>query len=234
MHSQPTKRQIHAISLDLDDTLWAIAPVMQRAERILHDWFAQHCPLVVQQYDIEAMRALRQQLWIDHPELQHDYTATRRLSLEKTMLPLGYQAPQVDAAFDVIYQARNEVELFPDVLAALAALSKRVPVIALTNGNADLSRIGIADFFATCIGAREFGQAKPHAGIFHAAAQHLQLDPATILHVGDHDEQDVIGALQAGMQAAWMNRQGADWPHQQITPHYIVSDLRQVVALLDR
>jgi FMN hydrolase / 5-amino-6-(5-phospho-D-ribitylamino)uracil phosphatase len=223
--------KIRALSLDLDDTLWAIAPVMQRAEKILHDWLSVNCPLVVQHYDIEQMRALRQQLWIDHPELQHDYTATRLLSLQKTMLPLGYQMQDVDAAFEVIYQARNQVELFPEVPAALTEIAARVPIIALTNGNADLSKIGIAHFFAANLGAREFGQAKPHAGIFHAAAARLALDPASILHVGDHGEQDVLGALQAGMQAAWMNRDGVDWNHD-LQPHYIVHDLAQVLALL--
>ena len=35
--------KIKAISIDLDDTLWPIWPVIERAEKALHDWLAAHC-----------------------------------------------------------------------------------------------------------------------------------------------------------------------------------------------
>ena len=42
---------------------------------------------------------------------------------------------------------------------------------------------------------------------------------------------DALGALNAGMQAAWLNRTEAIWPHDP-QPHLIVSDLTELCDLL--
>ena len=34
------------VAFDLDDTLWAIEPVLVRAEGLLYDWLRQHAPAV--------------------------------------------------------------------------------------------------------------------------------------------------------------------------------------------
>ena len=58
---------------------------------------------------------------------------------------------------------------------ALARLSARLPIAALTNGNADLARIGIDHHFQVFVSAREHGHAKPDAPIFHATCERLGL-----------------------------------------------------------
>jgi len=68
------------------------------------------------------------------------------------------------------------------------------------------------------------------ARIFHAAAAALDVPPEAVLHVGDDALLDVIGALGAGMQAAWVNRGEHPWLHEQ-QPHVMVADLRQLCAL---
>ena len=163
-------RPIRAISLDLDDTLWPIAPTMRRAEIVLHEWFEQYHPLVAQAYPVPKMRALRERIWAEHPHLQHDFTETRLISLRQAMLPLGAVEADVQRAFSLFFEARNQVELFDGVKAALARLSAVVPIVSLSNGNADLHRIGIAQHFVGSVSAREFGRAKPDPAIFNAAA----------------------------------------------------------------
>src|SRR5690349_5286932 len=64
--------RIRAISLDLDDTLWPIEPVMLRAEERLDAWLRQHCPDAAKHYPILAMRALRERISTEHPHLSHD------------------------------------------------------------------------------------------------------------------------------------------------------------------
>ena len=51
--------------------------------------------------------------------------------------------------------------------------------------------------------------------------------------MGDHPVEDVIGAQQAGLKGAWVNRNGETWSHQ-ITPHAVVEDLAQLVDLLEQ
>lgn len=203
--------QIKAISLDLDDTLWPITPIVLRAEQRLHDWLLQHCPAVAASYPIPVMRELRDRIAVENPHLAHDYTAQRKLSLAAALNPHGYGEDTVEAAFATFYAARNDVELYADALPALQRLAARLPLISLSNGNADLGRIGLRHLFADCVTAREFGLAKPAPQIFHEACRRLGLAPEHVLHVGDDPLLDVHGARAAGMPSAWVNRTGAAW-----------------------
>ncbi len=116
------RMQIQAISLDLDDTLWPITPIVLRAEQRLHDWLLQHCPAVAVEYPIAAMRMLRDRIAVENPHLAHDFTAQRKLSLTTALQPHGYGEDVVEAAFEAFFTARNEVELYTDALPALERL----------------------------------------------------------------------------------------------------------------
>ena len=45
---------LHAITLDLDDTLWPMAPTLRRAEALMQDWLRQHAPATVAAHDKAA------------------------------------------------------------------------------------------------------------------------------------------------------------------------------------
>lgn len=59
----------------------------------------------------------------------------------------------------------------------------------------------------------------------------LDLPPAAVLHIGDDATLDAHGALGAGMQAAWLNRGDAAWPHA-VAPPATVRDLAALCRLL--
>lgn len=224
---------IAAITLDLDDTLWPIAPVMSRAETTLDGWLRAHCPAVAAAFPIEAMRALRAQVFAEHPHLAHDFTTLRKISLARAFAGSGLTEEWVERAFEVFYSARNEVELYAEVGDALAGLAARWPLASLSNGNADLARIGLAGHFRAFVHAREHGCGKPDASIFHAAASALGVAPAAVAHVGDDPELDVAGAHAAGMVAVWLNRDAAPWPLREVQPHLTITRLDQLERALD-
>jgi putative hydrolase of the HAD superfamily len=229
--SWPTSVQIRAISLDLDDTIWPIEPVMLRAEERMDVWLKTHCPRAAEHYPIPAMRALRNRVADENPHLAHDFTAQRRLSLSAALTPHGYGDDHIEAAFAEFYAARNQVECYADALPALERLASRFPLVSLSNGNADLDRIGLSRFFQFSICARDFGAAKPAAQIFHAACARLGLPPEAVLHVGDDPELDVAGARAAGLRSAWINRTQAIWSHVQV-PDLTVCDLHALADAL--
>jgi len=224
--------EIRAISLDLDDTLWPIEPVILRAEQRLDDWLKRHCPAAAAQFPIAQMRALRERISADHPHLSHDFTAQRLLSLRAALQPHGYGERHVEEAFDEYFAARNEVECYPDAVPALERLAAGFPLVSISNGNADLTRIGLGHLFKHSISARATGVAKPSVEIFHAACAQLGLPPASVLHVGDDPSLDVAGARAAGMRSAWLNRTQAAWPA--LPPaDLIVSTLHELADALD-
>jgi FMN hydrolase / 5-amino-6-(5-phospho-D-ribitylamino)uracil phosphatase len=200
---------IAAITLDLDDTLWPVLPALVKAEQALHRWLEAKFPEAARHYSAERMRALRDQVWQAHPHLQHDFSAVRLISLRQALEPYGANENDIEDAFEVLFSARNQVDLFPNVLQWLTKLSAHLPLVSISNGNADLSRIGIARYFTATVQARQVGFAKPDARIFEAAIAKLGIAPEHVLHIGDHAEQDVCGAKRAGLQAAWIGEDPA-------------------------
>lgn len=220
---------IKAISLDLDDTLWPIDGCIARAEATLHAWLERHAPGVAQALPPPSFAAYRRALALDLPAIAHDYTALRLEALRRALSRYGADAGLAEIAMEVFLEARNAVEFFPDAGQALERLSRRYRIVSLSNGNADLERIGIDRYFAAAVSARSVGHAKPDARIFHAACAHLAASPAEVLHVGDDPDLDVRGALGAGVRSAWVNRHGKAWPGEAVD----TVEVRDLLALCD-
>jgi len=207
-------QRIKGISLDLDDTLWPIWPIIERAERVLHEWLATNAPMAAALFSSpSALREIRDHVANSRPELKNDLSAVRRESIRLALYRAGENPLLAEQAFDAFLAERHRVTLFDDARPALEFLSARLPLVSVSNGNADLERVGLSKYFRASISAREFGVGKPDPRIFHAASGALDLMPHDLLHVGDDATLDVLGALNAGMQAAWLNRGDHLWPH---------------------
>jgi putative hydrolase of the HAD superfamily len=230
----PMTFTVRAITLDLDDTIWPIAPVIVRAETALMDWLRAHAPRTAAHWTLEAMRAQRDAVYREHPHLAHDFTRQRMISLERMFTAAGDDPALADAAFETFFAARCDVEHYPDSVDALERMARRVPLAALSNGNACLVRIGLMPLFRFQLGAREHGVAKPDASIFHAACERLQLPPHEVLHVGDDIEMDVVGAAKAGLRTCWIDREHRAWPHTDVVPDLHFHDLAALADWLER
>lgn len=224
---------IRAITLDLDDTLWPFAPIGVRVEQTLDAFLRTHSPATADMYPIEKMRDLRTRVFAENAHLVHDMSALRQLTIEHALRDSGGDLGLLDAAYEVFYAERNKVEYYPDSLAALERIAAQVPVAAVTNGNADLDRVGIGHLFAFTLGSREHGVAKPDASIFHAACDRLSCAHGDVLHVGDHIEMDVAGAARAGLRTCWINREDRRWEHPTLAPDLEFDTLTALADWLD-
>jgi putative hydrolase of the HAD superfamily len=226
-------KKIRAITLDLDDTLWPIWPVMARAEKALTDWLTPQAPRsALVMADAQQRLALRQEVQRQRPEIGHDLGTLRREIIRLVLQRSGEDTALADPAYEVFYAERLRVDLFEDALPALSWLAARFPLVALSNGNADVQRVGLGEFFRAGLSAQNFGVGKPDARIFHAAANAAGVQPHEVLHVGDDAALDVLGGLNAGMQTAWVNRNAQDWTHETARPHVTVSDMGKLCALM--
>jgi putative hydrolase of the HAD superfamily len=223
---------IRAICFDLDNTLWEIEPVLVRAERILADWLGRRYPLIRERFTPDDMRELRAALLAEQPHQAHDLSFLRRETIARCAAEVGYQRDMAHEAFAIWHAARNQVEPFGEVVPALETLKARFRLATLTNGNADLSVIGLAHHFEVALHAGALGWAKPDPRAYTALADALTLEPAEILFVGDEPHADVVGPRAVGMQTVWVNRSGAIWPDELPAADASVADLDGLLALL--
>jgi FMN hydrolase / 5-amino-6-(5-phospho-D-ribitylamino)uracil phosphatase len=217
------------ISLDLDDTLWPVAPVIAAAEAALLEWLRQRYPRAVRGHSLDSMRALRAKIAAQFPEQSHDLTFLRRRALGMQLAAAGYADASCEEAFEVFLAARNSVEFFADVRPALERLRARYRLYALSNGNADLHRCGIGELFDGHVTAIAAGAAKPDAKIFAALRDMTGVSAEEILHIGDDPITDVVGARQAGMQSVWLNRHARVWPVGLAPPARTIATLDEII-----
>ncbi len=203
---------IKVLSFDLDDTLWDCAPVIEKAEARLTAWFNKNAPKVMQQRSPDSLLRRRAEVVALHPEIACDMTLLRRKIIEYSLLDAGYSADLSGAAFEVFYHARSDVVLYKGTHQVLAELGKRYELAVITNGNADLSLIGLADYFQYFQRASVDNAPKPNAQMFNACLEAFSISPTELAHIGDNIETDVAGAQRVGARTVWFNQVGVAWP----------------------
>jgi FMN hydrolase / 5-amino-6-(5-phospho-D-ribitylamino)uracil phosphatase len=221
-----------AICFDLDNTLWDVWPVIQRAEQAMYGFLASRYPRVTAAHTIESLRSVRDRVAFKYPDKSHDYTFLRQQGLRELAGEFAYAEDMAQQAFDVFIAARNEVELYDDVLPALEQLGQRYRLFTASNGNADLARIGLAHRFERSVAARHVGALKPHPAVFCKVIEGTDLRIDEVVYVGDDPELDVEGARAAGMGAIWLNRTGAAWPLDIPPPAQSVCSLTELTRLM--
>lgn len=221
------------MSLDLDDTLWPIQPVLAAAEAALLDWLRERHPRAARGHDIDSMRELRAAIAARFPEFRHDMTFVRHRALTEQFVAAGYADAEVHGsaateAMEVFLRERNRVHFYADAMPALERLRATHRLFAVSNGNADLARCGIGALFEGHVTASTAGAAKPDARIYAELVRMAGTPAHDILHVGDDPLADVVGAQRAGLQAVWLNREERAWPAELGHPPCTVSTLADI------
>jgi putative hydrolase of the HAD superfamily len=223
---------VKAICLDLDDTLWDLAPVLSRAEQAVYGWFERRYPRIAARFQPEEIRALRRSMHAEFPGREYDLGLLRRATFARLARETGYPESLAEEAFATFQHARNQVTLFDDVRPGLERLARRAPLVALTNGTADLEVIGLRNFFTVVLTARDVAAAKPDPRAFLAVCAQIALPPEHVLYAGDHPETDVAGARAVGMRAIWVDRGLHQWPAGVPPADHVVRDLHQLAGLV--
>ncbi|WP_248804046.1 HAD family hydrolase [Pseudomonas sp. MWU13-2100] len=226
---------IQLITFDLDDTLWDTAPVIHSAETVLREWLAEHAP-DLGGVPVEHLWAIRERVLLKEPTLKHRISALRRRVLFHALEEAGYSHEQAsrlaEESFEVFIHARHQIAVFPEVEPTLQALGRSFALGVVTNGNADVRRLGLADYFRFALCAEDIGIAKPDSRLFHEALVRGGNVPAgAAVHIGDHPGDDIAGAQQAGLRAIWYNPTGKAWEAER-QPDAQVRSLAELPALL--
>lgn len=225
-------KKIKLLSFDLDDTLWPCMPTITAAEKKLYDWLTQSVPEISERFDIEGLRKNRLEFLQQRPDLSHDLSALRIESLKALSIEMKLDSDWVQPAFEIYYEARQQVTLFDDVAPVLDALQRDYRLIALTNGNADIEKAGVGHWFEFALSAADVGYQKPHGQFFDSVLEKTQLSTDEIIHIGDDQYRDIAGAVDAGVRSIWLNRAGQAWQHDDYQADHQISSLAELPEIL--
>ncbi|WPB59207.1 HAD family hydrolase [Xylophilus sp. GOD-11R] len=106
----------------------------------------------------------------------------------------------------------------PDALPTLRALKShglRLGIVCNARVStlvAKIDAIGLRPWLDDMLASEEAGVRKPDPAIFRQALVRLGVRPGEALHVGGHPQMDVEAARAAGLQVAWLRREGASAP----------------------
>lgn len=213
---------VAAVSFDLDDTLYNNVPVMQRAEQAVRDYVVREFPQTAT-WQPHDWAQLRQQIMQRDVRLASDMTQLRLTALAAGLTHFGVPSAEAEAgataAMAEFMRYRNLVEIDPQVHQLLAQLSAKLPVIAISNGNVNVTEIGLAPYFQLILQPNAELRGKPFTDMFEAAARQFpELHPQQWLHVGDSPYADVLGAHRAGWQSAWFTGGLGQAEHLRVLP----------------
>lgn len=229
--------QIELVTFDLDNTLWDVSQTIVRAEQSLRQWMQENTADALTVYTSDAIGDIRERVLEQHPDKRHDLSFLRTQVLYECMLASGLASKDAvnaaSRAFDVFFVGRNEVVFYDGALEVLADLSQRYRLFALTNGNANIDRVGIGKYFEGAVSSADVGASKPDPKMFRTVLTRAGVPAHQAVHIGDHLSDDILGANNAGMLSLWYNHNGefandsASVPSGEV---HRLSDLPEMIA----
>jgi FMN phosphatase YigB (HAD superfamily) len=208
----------------------------------LHEVLRSHAPEISLEacYEalVESWREAERLRAIDHREVPaperfgHFF---RRLALDPATLPPGLGQTLIDTHRTQLGKA---VEFPHHHGPLLERLARRYRLAVVSNFDYTptavdiLEREGVARRFSAIVVSDAVGWRKPKREIFDEALRRLDVGVDEALFVGDRADIDVLGAQQIGMDAAWINPEGAPLPPGITPPRYELRDLADLGAIL--
>ena len=95
-----------------------------------------------------------------------------------------------------------------------------------------LAACGLRDYFDTIILSEDAGVNKPSPLYFDYAFKVSGANKETTLMIGDNLQTDILGALNAGIDAMLFNRWNVDVKDSPQTPTFVVSHLKDIMNIL--
>jgi HAD superfamily hydrolase (TIGR01662 family) len=155
-----------------------------------------------------------------HPELEHDDEIWFAFT-ERIVRGMGGTSPAAyDCAVEITrgWERHENFELYDDALPVLDVLRGAGLKIGLVSNSArDVHEFAVHHSLEIDAGISSFhhGKTKPHASIFRAVLDLLEVAPEETVMVGDTVEDDVEGARAVGMRAVLVDRDGR---HREFEP----------------
>tara|TARA_B100000963_G_C22583473_1_gene651959 strand:- start:678 stop:1379 length:702 start_codon:yes stop_codon:yes gene_type:complete len=226
-------KKIKLITFDLDDTLWDNMPTITRAEIDTRKWIEDRVGKI-EWGSFEDFLHLREELILEDESIKWDISKLRKEIFRRKINhvePEKFKNDLVNNAFNIFIKKRHEVIFFDGVETAIKELSKKYQLGILTNGNADIFKFDIGKYFNFSISCLEAKDSKPNRSHFDKAKEITKINFNEMLHIGDHQINDIFGAFNLGIETLWFNNNNEKW-NQNFAKPLEFSDWNNLVPIL--
>ena len=159
-----------------------------------------------------------------------------RQALRAAMTTVGIELSAAEQ--DRLMAAYLDLDLFPDVTPALAALKDQGhALVAFSNGVEStlrtlLSRAGAMPYLTDIVSVDDLQTFKPDPAVYAYLAERCNSDMSNTWLVSGN-AWDIIGAASAGLKTAWLKRSpAAVFDPWDIEPDLVVEDLQELAGRL--
>ncbi|GAA3542554.1 HAD-IA family hydrolase [Zobellella aerophila] len=226
---------IKVVSFDLDDTLYDNVPVIAAAESWLLDALKHDHPESTL-LDKTSLATIKRQLLRCRPELAHDVGACRLAVLTEGLSRQGVANGRARELAEEYYRGflavRGRIQVPKATHKVLTALGRHYRLAVITNGNLPIEHTELAPYFELVLQAGKDGRMKPAPDMFQRLAEQAGVSLSEILHIGDHRDTDVAGAVLSGCQSVWLNDANQSEAGLSCLPHLTLERLEQLLELL--
>lgn len=144
-----------------------------------------------------------------------------------------------DGVRDKLLSAYRTLSAYPEVADVLKDLKRAGAKLAiLTNGDPDMiedavASSGLGGEFDEIITVHEAGVYKPNPAVYRLACDRFDVEPAAISFQSSN-RWDIAGAKAFGLQAVWINRQGAPDEYPDMAADRVYEDLKPLLLVTAR
>lgn len=223
---------------DLDHTLWDFETNSKDSLKDLHQQF-QLAEKGVLDFELffERYSFHNERLWDRYTKgfIKQEELRWKRMWLSLLDFKIGDESLAKNMAIEFLNILPTKKHLFPYTIELLEyLLQKNYTLHLITNGfeqvqHNKLANAGIKKYFKEVITSEASNSLKPKKEIFDFALLKANANIKESIMIGDNIDADILGALNAGMDAMFVNHINTPTT---IQPTYTVYDLREITTIL--
>lgn len=235
-----TTKRLKAVFFDIDDTLFSTTEFAEKARR---ESIAQMIRLGLEVSEKDALYELK--------EVISEFSSNYQQHFDKLLLrfpPSAYEKvnPAILVAAGVVgyHQTKfRELKPYEDVVEVLEILSRSDLILGIISAGLaikqaeKLVRLDLYRFLdpRAIFISDQIGISKPNVKLYQKACSHLDLDPSTVMYIGDNPAADIDPTNQLGMITV-RNRRATQhgFAEGKTKPDYEIQDFHDLLAILKR
>jgi putative hydrolase of the HAD superfamily len=199
---------LKAVIFDIDDTLYSYKQANKRAMERMKLFIMMELGIPMEEFEQDYHRLMQEQLQICGSNAGCHSRAIRfQRMMEERGLPLRYGAQLNDLYWEIMMDEMTPAEGAAQLLDGLRERGIRLGVGSDMTADwqiKKLDKLKLLDKLDFIVTSEEAGVEKPELKLFQLCAKKAGCAMEECLFVGDNLKKDVLGALNAGMDAVWV------------------------------